>query len=184
MRFAFLALLMLATQSISAQQFPVDVAIRAELSAPLPWIIGTNYEIRLIVENLSNRDTLGLIRQRFLVPGLVDLYGSFTESCRRNADCEQFGERCYDTPVIPAFSTAQCVLGRQPVQRRGQDFFAKYTYQNLIGPHLDPDLTNNSVDVRITVIDRPLVQVPLSLLSYSLMGMLILGVGFLAARKV
>jgi hypothetical protein len=167
----------------NCQRLPVDVAIRTELSAPLPWILGSTYELRLIVENRSDLDTQGFIRQTFLVPGLVDRFEFIADSCLRNADCEQFGSLCYDTPVLAARSSAECVLTRRPLQLRGQDFFARYTYQNLISTQFDPDLSNNSADVRINLVAVPVTQLPLSPLSYGLMGLLLLGLGGLVVRR-
>ena len=166
-----------------AQRLPVDVAIRTELSAPLPWILGSTYELRLIVENRSDQDTQGFIRRTFLVPGLVDSFEFIADSCLRNADCEQFGSLCYDTPVLPAHGTAECVVTRRPQQLRGQDFFARYTYQNLISTQFDPDLSNNSADVRINLVAVPVTQLPLSPMSYGLMGLLMLGLGGLVVRR-
>ena len=179
----FAALACCCAFNAQSQQFPVDVAIRSELSSPLPWILGTTNELRLIVENRSNRDTRGIIRQQILTAGLQDAYNFPGDSCRRNADCEQFGTICYETPIILAGAQAQCILRLQPIQLRGQDYFTRFTYRDLVAPHFDPDLTNNSVEVRITLLAQPPVQAPISPLSYGLMGLLVLGLGGWTARK-
>ena len=178
-----LAVLVCFSFDAQSQTFPVDVAIRAELSTPLPWILGSTNELRLVVENRSNRDTRGTIRVQPLSNGPTDVFKFISDSCRRNADCEQFGTLCYDTPIILAGAETQCVLTRQPIQIGQQNRFTRYTYRDLIAPHFDPDLTNNSVDVRITLVAQPPTQVPLSPMSYGLMGLMVLGLGGWAVRR-
>jgi hypothetical protein len=170
--------------SAIAQTFQVDVAIRFEPSTPLPWVLNSPYEIRLIVSNLSDRPTRGFIRQRALVQGLVDRYEFFEESCRRTAECENFGSLCYDTPTIPAGGEAVCSITVIPREIRGQRFFARYTYQDIVSNHVETNLSNNSVDVLIPLIDpSKATQLPLSPWSYAALCLLVIGLGTTAARR-
>jgi hypothetical protein len=183
-RIAVFCLALTSAFSAVAQTFQIDVAIRFEPSAPLPWLLNSPYQLRLYVSNLSGRPTRGLIRQRILVPGLVDAYEFLGDSCRRTAECENFGFLCFDTPTIPTGGEAVCTINVIPRVLRGQSFFARYTYQDIVSDHFETNLSNNSVDVLIPLIDpAKATQLPLSPWTYAALILLVIGVGATAARR-
>ena len=170
-----------------AQLLENDLSLRYEISAPLPWVEGTTNQIRLIVRNPSPRFTIALIDfvPVPVVPGQHFFVQFEDKTCGRSSFCEDFGNDCLETPLIRPNSEVTCPVSVQLIEVKQLARQLRYRVRAFAVNTFDPDLSNNNVEFTVEGIKRPSIvtPVPINLLSYGLMGLLVLVLGGWAARK-
>ncbi len=163
----------------------IDLSYRAELVPPPPYRIGQQFKLRMIVTNHSTQFfTYAIVEPIQSIPPNVPPFDLITSSGPiTNCDVCLSGQ-CFETPVILPQQTIICEQGlraesssRNPVRLRAKVF-------HPFNIATDPNPSNDQDQVSVEILPEPIVSVPLSPLSYSLMSLLMLGLGGWALRRI
>ncbi len=171
---------------VSAQAVPsIDLSYRAELVPPPPYRIGQHFTFRQIVTNHSTQYfTYAIIKAVTPIPPNTLPFDGFNPTSGFSGCNVCLSEVCLETPEIGPQQSAVCESRyvavnsvRNPARQRSTVFHA-------FNIATDPNPSNNEDQVSFEILPEPIVSVPLSAWSYGLMSLLMIGAGFLAARKI
>jgi len=182
----FLGFSVIFSSHLSAQvPPPLDLALRVESFPPMPVPLNSFVTIRWTVKN--NSATHGVIGEIYFLPPVPPNVGTIDAFAPTNQrDCGQCflgAGNCIQTPVIEAGQEGFCELYYDAVQYNGNPGNSRQRVFHIPGSWTDPNPSNAEVRSRIGIQKPEPIQVPLSPLSYGLMGMLVIAFGALAARK-
>lgn len=185
MRVSLLILLAFFASTVNAQAVPsIDLSYRAELVPPPPYRIGQQFKLRMIVTNHSTQFfTYAIIEPIQSIPPNVPPFDEITSFGGIIVCGVCLSGQCFETPIILPKQTIVCEQGlraenssRNPVRLRAKVF-------HPFNIATDPNPSNDQDQVSVEILPEPVVSVPLSAWSYGFMSFLLLGIGFIAARK-
>jgi hypothetical protein len=174
----------LLSHAALAQQPPVDLSLSVQISPPYPWVPGTEGSVSFFAVNngfFAVRSQLELLN-RGEAPPDVDRFEILNRTCPTVAECENFGRSCYDMGVALPGQSKQCQFFLRAIERRQRRIEVVWRLYDGNFQSVDPNLSNNTVRFTPEVAAFN-TQVPLSPWGYSLLGILLFGLGTAAARR-
>ena len=168
-----------------AQIFGADLSLRVEVQPPMPVPLGTNITVKFTAKNNSAFPAFGGIGQfRDAIPPNVPPFDQVGfESSSNCFLCDNFSTICFETGLLNPGAEVQCEYTRPAQTYTGNPQRLRWVVFNFPVGTDDPNNSNNIVQFEYRFLPPIPVQVPLAPLSYGLMGLLVLGLGGLAARK-
>ena len=181
-----IAVFLINPSQIAAQSLPpLDLGLRIESFPPMPVPLNAFVTVRWTVKNNSTTNSvLGEIFFLNPIPpnvGVTDAFQPFgLGSC---GSCLLGASNCDQTPIIQPGQEGYCERYYYAVGYNANPAFGRDRVFHVPGAWRDPNPSNDEVRYRFAIQAPEPIQVPLSPLSYGLMGLLVLGLGGWAARR-
>ena len=185
MRFTMFIFLSFFPAFCSSQIFGADLSLRVEVQPPMPVPLGTDITVKFTARNNSAFPVFAaIIRLRDPIPPNVPPFDQvgfeFNTSC---SICENFSVVCFETGLLNPGAEAQCEYTRPAQTYAGNPQRLRWGVANFPVGTDDPNSSNNFVQFEYRFLPPIPVQVRVAPFSYGLMSFLLLGIGFLSARK-
>ena len=136
-------------------------------------MVGQEGEVRLRVTNLSpdliaraRIDYVGDITQPYVGPprDVFEYLGiSFAQNCPNVAECNRFGQICYEVGNIPAGESRSCYARIRAIQKRDVPFKADFVTYHFENAAIDPNSSNNLTTLIYAIKASPLSVPPITL---------------------
>jgi hypothetical protein len=167
---------------IAFSQVPqVDFAIQIEQVPASPYFEGQQFSRRVTISNRS--PVFGTFAEYFFIqptpPNVPPFDTAIIEGDTQN--CEADGQIVF-TPFLAAGRSVTCIETVRALVSVGVPRRIRYRVRSSALDNIDPDLSNNEAQVEYRVLKVP-TQVPMSPAAYLSMGVLLLAVGAIAARR-
>jgi len=151
------------------------------MPVPLNAFVTVRYTVK---NNSTTNSVLGEVFLLDPIPpnvGITDAFHPFgLPSC---GSCLLGGNSCDQTPIIQPGDEGFCERYFYAVVYNGNPGFSRFRVRHVPGAWSDPNPSNDEIQFLVAIQAPKPIQVPVSLSSYALMGLLLLGCGVWTARR-